>query len=170
MSFMCASAQPVNNIPVAPSLKNIGGSTVSSLPPTSAADGYSLASSPTSTALAESPTSHRLLAWTPTLSPAANANCNMSDPSPPAGFAGLGRADPARKKKSARPEGSGRTASGCDGWRPDLWTEMDAPLAPQDSKGAAAARNPTDATHDCPVVASTPLQPADQPQTPGGHS
>jgi len=170
VSSMCAPAQPANNIPIAPSLKSTGGSTVSSRPPTNAPDGYSSASSPTCTARAESPTSHGLPAWTPTPLPAANANCNASDPSHPAGFAGPVLADHARKKKSARPEGSGRTASGRDGWRSNLRTEVDAPLAPQDPKGAAAARHPPDATHDCPAVAAAPLQPADQPQTPGGHS
>jgi hypothetical protein len=170
VSSMYVPAQPANNIPMAPSLKNTGGSTVSSLPPTNAPDAYSLASSPTSTAMAESPTSHRLPAWTRTPLPVANTNCNTSDPSHPAGFADPVRADHARKKKSARPDGSGRTASGRDGGRPDQRTEVDTPLAPQDPKGAAAARHSTDAPHDCPAAVSTPLQPADQPQTPGGHS
>src|ERR1700738_3955835 len=170
VSSVCASAQPVNNIPIALSLVSIGGSTVSSLPLTNAPDGCSFGSSPNSTAVAASPTSHRSPAWTPTPSPEANANYNVANPSHPSAFANPVLVNHARKKKSARPEDSGRTASGRDGGRPHLRSFVDAPLAPQDPKGAASPRDSTDAAHDCPAVASAPLQPADQSQTAGRDS
>ncbi len=170
MSSMYALARPANNIRTVLGPGSIAGSTASLLPPTNARDGSSSASSPTSTVRGESPTSHRSPAWTPTRLPVANVSCNAADPGPPTGFADRVLADHARKKKSARPEGSGRTPSGCDGGRPDFGTEVDAPFAPQDPKGTAAAWHPTDATHHCPAAAPTPLQPAHEPQTAGWHS
>lgn len=74
------------------------------------------------------------------------------------------------EKNPSRPEASGRTASGRYSWRPDHRTEMDAPFAPQGPESAAAARHSIDAADDCTAVESTPLQPADQPETRGGHS
>jgi hypothetical protein len=100
----------------------------------------------------------------------ANGNCSEAAPQHPGGFADPVLAGPARKKKSVPPDDLDRIAPGCDGRGSDLRPAMDASLAPQDPKGVAATGHPADTADDRPAVASTPLQPADQPQTAGRYS
>src|SRR5262249_55077206 len=141
-----------------------------SLPRTSAAAACSSASSPSGLAAEASPSSHRSRAWMPTPGRGANANGHGATLRPSRGSADPVRADPARKKKSGRPDDPDRTAPGGNGRRSGLRPEGDAPFAPQDPPGVAAPGPPTVAAHDGPAVVSASPKPADPPPTAGRHS
>lgn len=165
-----APALLANNTRVVLWLGSIAGSTISLLCPTNIR-GDSLPVFLRSNMVAEALSGwHRSLACTATPLLVGGANCNTAARKRGARFAGLAPVGHALKKKSDGSEDFGGTAPGCDGRRPCLRPQVDAPFAPQDPKGIAPAQSETDTTDYRPAASPIAFCFENQPQTPGWHS
>src|SRR5512135_3694374 len=135
---------------------SIRPSTISSLVPTSGADGFSPASSPNRMVAEESRCCHASRAWIATPSPEADANCTKGTRSRWAACGGR------------EPDGPGGVAAGHYSRGPHLRHEVDAPLAPQPPQGPPTAGDHGIGPDHRSAVARAAILVADVPQAQGG--